>query len=652
MRPLSRSLFAALVLASSCAARRPQLKAPALVVEAQETGVSDRLQAIRLLEESLSGTPDPALLPWAMLHAGEQRRLSGDTAVARQWFERVAADHPTHPLKNAAVLGLALVDASVSVSGNTAATLQLAGDLGVPASMNADRHRLLARLGADEGSNPARVRDSVRKAVAYSQGDPTVESRVRYTLSDLLEGEQRASLAELPKDAASAESDALADARSALANNQLTEADRLASTFLSVYPDSDKADDARYIVRLAEAGNRVEAGKVGVLLPLTGTYGAVGKGLKQVIELANDRDGNRLNLTFVDASGDAEAVVSQIEQLVIEDGAVALLGPLLKEQVEPAAAVAQKLGAPMVALSQSGAPTNAGDFVFQGFLPLGQQVDALLDHAVTSEGWSRFAILHPDTSYGLTVRDLFAEGAKERGAEVVRIEEYDDEATEFLKDAQALGQKDYEARANEFWRLKKEAKQRGRDASKVVLPPVVDFDAIFIPDNYRRASLVAASLAYEEFSVGDFRTNRYAETVPLLGLNGWNHPGIIEAGGQYVQDAVFVDAFLADPNDMAVETFLRDYRQALGRTPSVIDALAWDTTRLLQTAVTAGGPDREAVRSELSEVVIRDAVSGGTRFDEDRKVARKLLVLTIDGNRIRTWTPPDPEPEPVPEGPQ
>lgn len=647
MRPLSRFLLAALFLGFSCAARRPPLKEPDIVAEARDVGATDRLAAIRLLEEYLADKPEPALVPWAMLHAGEQRRLAGDDTVARKWFERVAGEHPTHPLKNAAVLGMALVDASDNVSGNTAATLQLAGDQGVPDSMNADRYRLLARLGADEGSSPGKVRDYVRKAVAYSQGEPTVESRVRYTLSDLLEDAQRSNLAEVPADAAAAQGDALESARVALRTNRLDEARRLATDFLSVYPDSDDTREAEYIVQLADAGNRVVPGKVGVLLPLSGTYGAVGKGLKQVIELANDRGGNRLSLTFVDASGDASAVVSQIEQLVIEQGAVAILGPLLKEQVEPAAKAAQQLGTPLVAMSQSGSPTSAGPFVYQGFLPLDQQVDALLDHAVTTRGWSRFAVLHPDTSYGMTVRDLFVDAAKKRGAEVVRTEEYDDEATAFLEDAQALGQKDYEARAGEFWRLKKEAKAKGFDPDKVMLPPIVDFDAIFIPDNYRRASLVAASLAYEEFSVGDFRTNRYAETVPLLGLNGWNHPGIIEAGGQYVQDAVFVDAFLPDPEDMAVETFLRDYRQSLGRSPGVIDALAWDATRLLQTAVTAAGPDREAVREELSRVVIRDAVSGGTRFDQDRQVKRKLLVLTVDGERIRRWTP---SAEPPPEG--
>ena len=622
------------------------MKVPPVVQEAIAIGVDDRLAAIRLLEEYLADNASSAQAPWAMLHAGEHRRLDGDAAVARTWFGRIAEEHPTHPLKNAAVLGMALIDADQALSGNTAATLQLADEVGVPDSMNADRYRLLARLAADEGTPRARVRDYVRKAVAFSAGDPSVESRVRYTLSDLLSEEQTSQLAELPVERERSEADKLDDARAALASREFARAAELARDFVELYPESEQAQEAEYIARRADAGDPARAGVVGVLLPLSGPYGAVGKSLQQVIELANDRAGNRLQLLFIDASGDAEAVVGQIEDLVLEEGAVALLGPLLKEQVDAAATTAQALGTPMVALSQSGDPTAAGDFVYQGFLPLDQQVDALVDHATQSAGMTRFAVLHPDTSYGRTVRDLFNEAVQKRGGEVVRFEEYDDEATEFLQDARDLGQKDYEARKEEYWRLKKEAKAKGFDPEKVVLPPLIDYDAIFIPDNYRRAALVAASLAYEEFSVGDFRTNRYAETTPLLGLNGWNHSAIIEAGGQYVQDAVFVDAFLADPEVLSVETFLRDYRQALGRSPGVIDALTWDATRLLETAVTAGGPDRAAVRSELADAVIRDAVSGGSRFGEDRHVARSLLVLTIDGERIKRWEPPA---EPLPD---
>ena len=644
MQRTVQTLLVAAALAFSCGAKRPPLKAPDIVEEARDLGASDRLGAIRLLEEYLADGADPALAPWAMLHAGEHRRLEGDSSTARAWFERVAGEHPTHPLKNAAILGMALVDADQSLSGNTVATLQLASDTGVPNSMNADRYRLMARIAADEGTPPAKVRDYVRKAVAYSAGDPTVESRVRYSLSDLLNDDQTGTLAELPADAALGEADALDGARSALRTGRLDEAQRLAADFLAVYPDSPSVREATYIQRRAAAGDPAQAGKVGVLLPLSGTYGAVGKGLKQVIELANERGGNHLRLQFVDASGETDAVIKQLETLVIEGGAVAIMGPLLKDHVDEVAAAAQDLGVPMVALSQSGEPTAAGAFVYQGFLPLEQQVDALLDHAVNARGWTRFAVLHPDTSYGRTVRDLFAASAKARQAEVVRIEEYDDAAKDFLQDARDLGQKDYDARSGEFWRLKKEATAKGLDPGKVVLPPIVDFDAIFIPDNHRRASLVAASLAYEEFSVGDFRTNRYAEAVPLLGLNGWNHPKIVEAGGQYVQDAIFVDAFVPDPTDLAVETFLRDYRAALSRTPGVIDALAWDATRLVEAAVVAGGPDRVAIRDELAKAVIRDPVAGGRRFGDDREVARKLLVLTVQGDEIRRWEAPPPPP--------
>ncbi len=643
----ARLLFASLLLGFSCAARKPPPAAPAVVVQAAALGPTDRLAAIRSLEEALTDGVSAEDKPWVMLNAGEQRRLAGDNSVARAWFERVAAEYPTHPTKSAAILGMALVDADSSLSGNIAATLQLMGDVGVPDSMNGDRYRLLARIAADEGTPPAKVRDYVRKAVTYGASDATVEARVQYSLSDLLAESQKQDLDELPVVAGRLEEDALKAARDALRAHNLSEATRLAQSFLDVYPDSPQAREAGYIQRRAANGDKTVAGRVGVLLPMSGTYGAVGKGIREVIELANDRSGNKLSFVYEDASGDAKAVVKQLEKLVIDQGCVAIMGPLLKEQVDEVATAAQALGAPLLALSQSGTPTAAGSFIYQGFLPLEQQVDALLDFGVKERGWKSFAILHPDTAYGQSVRDLFVAGAQKRGAKVVRSIEYDDEANEFLAPARALGGKDPKARSAELYRLKAEARAKGQDDSKVVLPPQVDYDAIFIPDSFRRAALVASSLAYEEFPVGSFRPNRYAQAIPLLGLNGWNHPKMVEAGGQYVRGAIFVDAFLPDRNDVAVETFMRDYEDALRRQPGVVDALAWDATRLLQTAVVAGGPDRVAIRDELSKAVIRDPIAGGSRFGDDREVARKLLILTISGDRIRRWTPPE---EPPPDG--
>lgn len=644
MTPASFALAASLFVLPACGGkRRANLTPPTMVVEAEAVGPNDRMKAIARLEGALAGDLEPTERAWTLLYAGEQRRLAMDPPVARAWFEKLAADHPASPLKDAALLGMALVDAERGVSGNTAASLQLLGQSGVPDSMNADRFRLLARIAADEGSHPTQVKEYVRKAVVFSQGDASVEARVRASLADLLSTEQSGGLADAPPAGSPGAEEASRDrVLAALADGDHTRVVDMGERFLATWPDSPWERQIGYAVKRAQAGDKVVAGKIGVMLPLTGEFAPAGKRIKQDIELAVDRGGGRIQLVWIDAAAEGTSASEHVEKLVLEDGVVAILGPLLKEHVMEAAETAQAIGVPMVALSQSQKPTEAGDLVFRGFLPLEQQVDALLDHAMGERGWDRFAVLHPQSSYGESTRDLFAAAVERRGGAVSRVVSYPPDAKDFLDAARELGQKDYKGeRASEWYRLRADARRAGKDLDKVVLPPKVDYDAIFIPDNWRRVALVASSLAYEEFAVGDFRPHRHAERMPLLGLNGWNDPRIIETGAKYVQKAVFVDAFDPRSDDAAVREFVADYRQALGRRPGVIDAVTWDATRLLMGAVVAGGPDRAAVREELTQARLSRPVSGGGRFGDDREVARDLVVLTVSKERIRPWVSPE-----------
>ena len=80
---------------------RPRGEVPSLVNRALALADTDRMAALRLLEDYLASPPkDPEVAVWALLWAGEQRRLGGDEPAARRWFERVAATHPTHPLNH------------------------------------------------------------------------------------------------------------------------------------------------------------------------------------------------------------------------------------------------------------------------------------------------------------------------------------------------------------------------------------------------------------------------------------------------------------------------------------------------------------------------------------------------------------------------
>lgn len=637
-RPL---LFVAMTAAFMTALRRPPHHPPDIVRQARVIATTDRRKAVEMLEGYLAHDPDPAAVPWAELWAGEERRLLGDLPEARAWFAKLAKDQPDGPLHGPAVLGMALVDARQSLSGNTLATLQLIGDDQVPATMNADRYRLLARLAADEGSQPAEVKELVDKAVAYAVGDPEVESRVHATLADLLSDEQAESLAPPAPDAADGEELALRHIRAALHDKRFEEVVKLGIHFDQTWPDSAHKGEVEGLVERAKAGDPTSSGKICVLLPLSGDFAPVGAQLREDIEGANEASGSPMNLVFHDTMGGVDAAVNAVKDSVLKEGCVGILGPLLKSAVPAAASAAVNLDVPLVSLSQSADPTSAGRYAFQGFLPLDQQVRVLVDHAMGVRGWKRFAILYPNNDYGRSARDLFANEVEKRGGAVLHTVGYDPSAGDFRKAAQTLGQKDYRARAGEYWRLKRSAERAGQDPSKVVLPPIIDYDAIFLPDDYRRVTLVASALAVEEFPVGAFRPYRHAPSLPLLGLNGWNNPKLVEAGGLYVRDCIFVDAFFPESGDPLVDGFVKSYQSRFGRSPLVVDAVTWDVARLMAAAVQNGGDTREHLREALTQVRLDDAVAGGVRFGPNRHVQWRIHVLTITKNGIEAWKPPE-----------
>ena len=635
-------------LLSACIPHQSSATEPDLIRRAQVVSVGDRMAAIRLLEDEIkSGRNDPNVHPWALLHAGEQRRLSMEPKQARAWFERLANKYPTHPLKDPAILGMAIVDSEAALSGNTIATLQLMSDQHVPDTMNADRYRILARLGASEGTPKPKVRSMARKAVEYASSDAGVLERVRRDLIDILDS---APIHKTEEPVGSPEEIALKRARTALRDGDFERAISQSEGAIETWPASSHLAEFQYMIRRAGNGNKTVAGRVGVLLPKTGDYATASTQLQQVIQLANENAGSPIELVFGDTQGTTEGTNAEIERLVIEEGCVAILGPLLKANGDEAAQRAQALRTPLLTLTQGGDPTAAGGFAFRGLMTLSHQVDALLDHAFTNEGHTRFAVLHPEDGYGTSARDLFTESVTRRGGTVVNIVGYPTDTTDFLKAAQELGSKHLEERKSELWQMRREAKRLEQDEDKVMLPPIVDFDAIFIPDNHRRLVLVTSALAYEEFPVGSFRKHVDEQPLQLLGLNAWNNDKLATNGRKYVQDSAFVDAFWVKDERTEVQAFVETFEAILERSPRVIDALAWDATRLLTAAVVEGGDDRNAIQGAMSRVEIDDPVAGGERFNSGREVDRRFHVLTIKREGIVPWTPPPP-PVPVDEPP-
>jgi branched-chain amino acid transport system substrate-binding protein len=247
------------------------------------------------------------------------------------------------------------------------------------------------------------------------------------------------------------------------------------------------------------------------------------------------------------------------------------------------------------------------------------QVEALLACAVEKFGVGRFAILYPDENYGTTYMKIFRDRAAYYGAQVVGVASYAPEQTDFsapikrlAKISDVLGDKLATPHRRHNSGMKdRQAKER----------LMLDFDAIFIPDEPSKAALIAPQLAYWD-----------VDRVLLMGTNLWHSEQLIANARDYVQDAILADIYFEKSVNQTVQQFIRAFEEYYGEPPGQFEGLAYDTAMIaLQTAANQEVKSRKDLRDRLTQVSFYDGVTGLTSFRADGDVWKKLYLLQING---------------------
>jgi ABC-type branched-subunit amino acid transport system substrate-binding protein len=416
-------------------------------------------------------------------------------------------------------------------------------------------------------------------------------------------------------------SNALEKGEAALAEGRLEDARRHAeSARAGAAPGSPEAAAAESLLRRADAAPTV-AGRIVVLLPLAGKFEAVGGQVREAFEFGWKAGGGTAGLVFVDSGAEAATAVAAVEQAALQDGAIAVVGPLLSDEADPAAAAADRLHLPMIALSQGlDEPAKYG-WVYQAALTPREQITALVGWLSREKSLTRFGVFAPDDDYGQHAAQLFTEAVQAAGGTIGASASYKVDANVVTEAAAAL------ARA---------------DSPKDNL----EYDALFLPDNARRIPLACAGLAFEEFPLGTFAPHPNIRPIPLVGLNGYNSAQLVTAGNEYVRGSYFTDVFLpsgASERPVMAE-FASGYKAALGRTPTSLEAAASDAGRLVATAVASGPATRDAFRAALLAARPTGTATGITAVDpEDHTLSREIMMLTIarGGIAVLATLPPD-----------
>ncbi len=366
-------------------------------------------------------------------------------------------------------------------------------------------------------------------------------------------------------------------------------------------------------------------GSIGVVLPLSGSLAAPAEDVLRGVLLAADSfgagpDAPGLRVLVRDSAGHPERAADAVRELGQRGDVGAIVGPLTKEEVEAAGVAAQEVGLPLLALTRhEGVARDRAEVVRFG-LTRRMEAEVLADHAALALGIGRMAILYPKDEYGREFEALLWQAIEARGARVVSVAGYAPTATDFAAPIRRLLGPQSAASQTPTEPLNDPS-----GPASAGPPPLLDFDAIFIPDAHDKVALIALQLAASQ-----------VHGVKLLGPSGWHNPALTRVAGPTVEGAFFSSGFDPSHSSPLVQDFVARYRAAYGREPTPFAAQGFDAANLVGLQLRNGAKSPADVRNGLVTTERYPGVSGVTSIGADGDARKRPFLLEVREGRMRS----------------
>ncbi len=398
------------------------------------------------------------------------------------------------------------------------------------------------------------------------------------------------------------------------------QAEEALSKFVKKFPEHENSQQAKELLEEIKQRSLYNRYTVGCLLPLSGPYKIFGNRALKGIELAMNQFSSQnihpeVKILVKDTESDQDKSLKAVKDLSKEHVA-AIIGPIITAR--SAALEAQRNRIPIITLTQKDHITEIGDYVFRNFLTPKTQASIIVSYITKRLGLKRFAILYPNEKYGTTFMNRFWDEVLDSGGKIVGIESYNPAHTDFASPIKKLVGLYYEI-PKDLRNGEVQTKNRGPGAPE----PIVDFDALFIPDAPAKAGLIIPQLAYYN-----------VENIYLLGTNLWHSDKLIKMARQFIQGAVITEGFFAESRSKRVKDFVTLFSKTFGEKPGFIEAISYDTAMILFYIVS--DPDVRFKSTLKNRLINSDyrGVTGATSFDENGDARKKPYLLRIQGDKF------------------
>ena len=398
------------------------------------------------------------------------------------------------------------------------------------------------------------------------------------------------------------------------------------STLIEKYPGNDNISSAVNLITDIKSLSTYNHYTIGCLLPLTGSFKVYGQNALRGIEIAllqfaSSHINSPIKLIIKDTCSDKKKAVSGVEEL-FEEKIAAIIGPILT--AENAAVIAQSKGIPIITITQKDNITNVGNYVFRNFFTPEMQVKTIISYATEQLGLGRFAILYPEDDYGKSFMNLFWDEVIKQGGKIVGIESYNTNQTDYADSIKKIIGLYYDIpeRLVENENLVEDEEKEKPTDTKNKSEAIVDFEAIFIPEESKRAGLIVPQLVY--YDIND---------VQIFGTNLWHSANLIKMARRYVQGAIMPDIFFAESSSPQVKNFTMIFEETFCYKPGFIEAIAYDTAMILfETVVLPNVNFRSSIRNEIINRSSFSGVTGDTAFRPNGEALKELHLLQIKGS--------------------
>jgi branched-chain amino acid transport system substrate-binding protein len=208
---------------------------------------------------------------------------------------------------------------------------------------------------------------------------------------------------------------------------------------------------------------------------------------------------------------------------------------------------------------------------------------------------------------------IFSREVANAGGKLERAIPYSKNQTDFREEINKLS-------GNQISLTRKTSAKKAETKTKLTL----DFEALFIPDSYKRVRMICSQLAFYD-----------VKGINILGTSLWNSPYLLKQGAEYLEGAVFPDSFFIYSFYPETNDFVDIYYTAYNRDPENIEALSYDTAGMIFSVL---GNQGIQTRRELVAALMRlenyRGATGNTSFGVDRVAKKTPFILRIKNGKL------------------